>query len=393
MNRFITGLIISLIIILGLAPATALAQGPGADGMRVHFGNNVTLNDGDTVEGGVIVFGGNLTMLEGSEVEGDVVVFGGNVRINGEVEGNVATLGGNVRVLGKANIDGDVTSLGGNVSVSPEADVGGVVADGLEVEVGREGVTVPGIPDVPGTPKAPDVPASPEIEPPQPSEPPRPPTIDVPRANAETQTSFAVRVGQFIGHGIQDIFWAVIVAGLAVLLVLFFPANIHGIQDTLAQAAPVSFVVGVVTFLAAATVTVLLGIFFWLIIPICGIFLVVLALTIAWLGGWTVIGQYVGDKIFAGLGAPARSEISTTFLGVLSLSLVATMPFVGELPLIGWMFGFLGFLVVALAGSTGLGAVILSKFGTQIYQPPSSSPPPTPAPESEADEPTSEAMV
>jgi len=349
-----------LLIVMGLAlllfpfPTAAMAQEPGAEGVQVYFGNNVTLAEGDSIEGGVVVFGGNFTMQEGSEVEGDVVVFGGNVRIDGEVDGNVATLGGNVTVADHAVIKGDVSSLGGNISVAEDAKVTGVVGDGLRVEFDDQGMVIPDIPEI----KAPPKPDLPDIK-----------WSDPVEVGETRAPGFAARVGSFISDGVKGVFWALIVSGLSVLIVLFFPANARLVQDTLKQATPISFVVGLVTMLASVAVMGLLALFFWLLLPVCGILLVALALALGWLGGWAVIGKYLGGRIFAAFETPTPTDISATFLGVALLTSLAAMPFVDHLPWIGWMFSLTGFLVLLLVGSTGLGAVVLSRFGTQPYQP------------------------
>ncbi|NIP27546.1 MAG: hypothetical protein GWO38_27980, partial [Phycisphaerae bacterium] len=110
-------------------------------------------------------------------------------------------------------------------------------------------------------------------------------------------------------------------------------------------ATPISFVVGLVTLLATAAVIGLLALFFWLILPICGIIFVALALGLGWLGGWAVMGKYLGNRIFATFDNPTPTDISATFLGVTVLTLLAAMPFVDHLPWIGWMFSLAGFLV------------------------------------------------
>jgi hypothetical protein len=181
-----------------------------------------------------------------------------------------------------------------------------------------------------------------------------------------------VRVGQFFGDGFEDIFGALIIAGLSVLLILFFPKNAHTIQETLNQATGVSFVVGIVTLPVTATVLVLLGLLSILIVPICGFIVVAVGLAVALLAGWAVIGKYLGSQIFSRFNNPRPSEISATFLGAVILTLVGAMPFIDHLPFFGWLFWLIGFLVSILVGSTGLGAVILSRFGTRAYQPASS---------------------
>jgi hypothetical protein len=177
------------------------------------------------------------------------------------------------------------------------------------------------------------------------------------------------RVGQFFGDGFEDLFGALVIAGLSVLVILFFPKNAATIQETLQQATGVSFVVGIVTLPVTATVLVLLALLSILIVPICGLIIVAAALVVALLAGWAVIGKYIGHQIFSRFDNPAPSEISATFLGAVILTLVAAMPFVDHLPLVGWMFWLIGFLIAVLVGSSGLGAVILSRFGTQPYQP------------------------
>ena len=343
-------MIMSLIVLLSLFAGPTYAQEP-VEGVQIYFGDNVTLKDGESVEGGVIIFGGNFTMQEGSDVEGDVVALGGNVTIDGDVEGDVVALGGNVTVQAHAEVDGDVNSLGGNVSVSPKADVSGVVADGLQVEVQPEGLTLPSVPEI----EIPDVKRGVDIE--------------VTERIERTRPGFMTRVGWIIGDGVADIFWSFIIAGLGVLLVLFFPAHVNTVKQTLHRATPVSFVVGFVTLLASIAVIILLGLFFWLLLPICGIIFVALALALGLLGGWTVIGQYVGRRIFARFDVPTPNDISATFLGVAVLTLLAAMPFVDNIPWVGWMFGLISFLLLLVAGSAGLGAVVLSRYGTQSYYP------------------------
>ena len=52
-----------------LPTGTAQAQGPNPDGGRVIFGNNFTLESGDTYSGDLVVFGGNVTIEEEAELQ------------------------------------------------------------------------------------------------------------------------------------------------------------------------------------------------------------------------------------------------------------------------------------------------------------------------------------
>lgn len=345
-------LTLSLILLTILFVPSVLAQEPGSEPGRVVFGSDLTLEEDDFVKGDVVVFGGNFEMLSGSEVDGSVVVFGGKVTIDGKVEADVAAMGGEVTIKDNAVVKGDVTAVGGEISVSEDADVRGSVAEGPEFKVGEDGFTMeipatPAIPDVPNVPDVPDLPSRPNVE----------------------GRSFFGKIGEFFGDGFSDIFMALIMAGLAALVVTFFPAHVKNVESSLVQATPISFVVGLITTLAAGALFFLLAILSILIVPICGIFLEILALMAATLMGLTVIGKLVGRKIFSAGRNPTAGDLSATLLGVGLVVLLGNMPFVDKLPLIGWAFGLTGALVIMLVTWTGLGAVVLSRLGTQVYKP------------------------
>jgi len=356
-------LIISFVVLTLMIAVPVMAQGPGDDyeAGRVVLGANLTLKEGDFIDGDVVVFGGNFEMEEGSEVRGDVVVFGGNVTIAGKIKGDVAGIGGNVIIEDEGVIKGEVIGIGGQIEIDEEAEISGSVTEGPEFNFGEEGFSfeIPSIPPIPTPPDAPEMPKLPET-----------PKIEV---KPHAGSSFFGWVGRFIGDGVANIFWAVVLGGLSVLLVLFFPAYMQTVEDTITSAAPVSFVVGIITQVAVMAVITLLSLLFFLILPLCGIPIVALVWVLAMLVGWAVVGKLVGSKIFTAFGNVSASHISTTLLGVSALTLIVTMPFFDQLPGLGWMFGFLGGLVGFLASSVGLGAVVLSRFGTRNYQPSASA--------------------
>ncbi|HUG33496.1 MAG TPA: hypothetical protein VMJ90_01910, partial [Anaerolineales bacterium] len=66
-------LILMTVFTLALAPAGAVfAQGLGPDGGRVLFGENLTIENGDTFSGDLVVFGGNVTVEEDAELKGNL---------------------------------------------------------------------------------------------------------------------------------------------------------------------------------------------------------------------------------------------------------------------------------------------------------------------------------
>ncbi len=75
---------------------------------RVHIGGSVHVGDSETVDG-------------------PVIVIGGSAIVDGEVRDDVVAVGGNVRLGPKAKVVGDVTSVGGTVDRDGQAEVGGTI--------------------------------------------------------------------------------------------------------------------------------------------------------------------------------------------------------------------------------------------------------------------------
>ena len=243
-RKLIFFIILALVLLLAALPV--LAQAPGVQTGRVVFGSNLVLGESDFVDGDVVVFGGNLVMENGSKVDGDVVIFGGTasidgeakgdvvviggtVSVNGEVKGDVVAMGGTVNVGADARIDGDVATVGGVATVDESAYVGGSVVNGPELQFDRDGVSV--MPETHETAETPATPHSPRsVE----------PSVDQPITRHSGPT-FGERLFAFVGDGIQDIVFALLLAGLAALMIIFFPSHVKAVQDTIEQQSVLTF--------------------------------------------------------------------------------------------------------------------------------------------------------
>ncbi len=117
------------------------------------------------------------------------------------------------------------------------------------------------------------------------------------------------------------------------------------------------------TLLVALPLTLLLVV---LIVTIPAAVLVPIALAAAWTLGWIALGWFFGEKILDALKAQEslRVPVIAVAVGTLLLALLSAVP------LIGGLFG----LVVGLVG---LGAVVLTRFGTRAY--PILTPAPSPS--------------
>jgi len=384
MNQKVLTLILSLVLLLGFAPP-ALAQ--EADGGQVIFGDNLIVEAGQTLKRDVVVFGGNVTVHATGKIEGDLVVFGGSANIDGTVDGDIGMIGGNIDMGETAVVNGDIGLVGGHSNIADGATFGGHIENlnrwdydydlGGHIEnLNRWDYDYDQSFDSNNDDEGPDLPP-------------------IPRTNEFDDFS----PFRWIGRAIGDIFWnaaLVIILGLiAWLVAAFMPEQMFTVRQTVTEATPASFGFGLLTSL-------IIAVSFLLVITICLAFVPFLAALVAGVAslfGWIVIGQIIGERLLSTNGRPQPTFAFSTVIGVAILTLVTNMPVIGEIPCIGFLLGLIGGLVGLLVSLTGLGAVMLTRFGTRPYppQPPSywsgRSPSPRPDVDYSGSEPASDLGV
>ena len=97
-----------------------------------------------------------------------------------------------------------------------------------------------------------------------------------------------------------------------------------------------------------------------LIVSIPLALIVLLGLLAAWILGSVAIGWMIGEQIVQALTTrqPTRNtRYLQVIVGLIALALLSSLPFIGWLISIG-------------TGLLGLGAVLLSRFGTRLYSQP-----------------------
>lgn len=341
--------VLILLILLAFVATPAFAQGTRR-GDHVCFGGNTVVEGSETpnsvvlfgcggriasgaqVSRDVVSFGGNLAIEEGVNVSGDVVVFGGNVDIAGRIGHRVTVFGGNVTLEPGAVVENDLQVFG-NLNQRPGAVVRGRNLSGGRFNFG--GFTV--------SPFAPFA-----------------------SADGFLGLMTATAVGLMRG-----ILYAIAFAALGALTVLFLPTQTAQVGEVAEHAALPSLGVGCLTSIVAFFLYLLLiFVSILLAVTIIGIPLAVLllvlppiALAVAWLFGWIAIGRLVGARILVGANAREtwRVPVIAVIVGIVLLSILGAVP-------------FFGWLVSALVGLLGIGAVILSWFGTRPYPPAAPAP-------------------
>lgn len=312
-------LIIFILLIKLFIPTQALAKEAFDD--KVVFGGTFTLESNEKQDGSLVVFGGAVTLEQNSIVNGDVIVIGGTVEVSGIVNGNVVGIGGAVRLNDGAEVMGDLFTLGATLRREEGTKVLGQVISGLDLP---ESVTIPE-----------------ETE----------GDVDV----EENRTTLTVDTTPFLDM-IWFLFRLFMVTVLAVILMLFLPKFIERIADAAVSQPVITAGAGLLTAvlapfaLIAITITILL-------IPVT--IITVLVLFAAWLIGWISIGFELGRRISTMVNiewAPAISAgIGTFILFLLFGGFRYLVPCIGFLP----------YFIISI---WGLGAVLMTRFGTQEYK-------------------------
>jgi len=320
-----------LAVVLGLGLATArpaLAQRTSDD--VTVTGGDYTLAAGDTIDGDLLVLGGTVVIEDGAAIAGDVVLLGGSTTISGEVGGAVSLIGGSLELTETAGVAGDVTRTGGSFERAAGAEIGGSVTD-------APGLTS-WLPALPGV--AAEAPAA-------------PPVPDDPSRGA---------LGYLISL-FQAGFWILGVTVLALVVTAFWPDQTARVAATIRSAPLQSFGMGLLT---GVSVPILMLIFVLLALTIClipvsllGWFVVGVGYAMAWLFGWIALGHLVGLRLIEALGL---RNVNAVVAGTAGTFLISVL---------GYMVGFVTcggeFIAWFLVPAIGVGAVALTRFGTQPY--------------------------
>lgn len=292
---------------------------------KIVAGGTFILSNGDTLDGNLLVFGGSATLEKGSQVNGDVALLGGTLNIDGEITGNVVGFGGVVNLGATALVEGDLTTLAATLNRDQGSRVNGQIVNGLQTPFHFEfpGVTVISPPEIPAVPSV--------------------PTVQV----------GITPIWNVMWFFFRTFLWA----ALAVLVAMFLPVATRRTASALVSQPVLVGGIGLITTII--TPLLLIGIAITIIlIPIS--LVGVLAMAVAWFFGRVVIGFEVGQRLAEMFKQDWPAAVAA---GIGTFILALVVDGARELiPCVGWLFP-------AMVGVIGLGAVVLTRFGTQSYPP------------------------
>jgi hypothetical protein len=328
-------LVLSFIAAVGLFPTGADAKDSVVTDVRIDdSGVRIGEREYETGEGvsgrtkvrvigeDMVRFGDDIVIEENEVVEGDVVSILGSIVVDGMVEGDVVAVGGELTIGPTGEIDGDAVVVGGGINKEPGAKVRGEtvgIGSGPGFSVGRP--------------------------------------------------FFAGNIFSRGGRLFIFIMWTIL---LIVLGLIIIAVARGAVEKVTVRARKEAFKMGLIGLLAEVLLIPVILLFVITIIGIpIGVIVIPLVFALALLLGYVSVSYAVGARLGNGHG---RSIYASMALGLIALQGLAILGGIVGLPggsmnLVGNIICYIGWAVIYVAGTVGLGAVIMSKFGTAEYKP------------------------
>jgi hypothetical protein len=249
----------------------------------------------------IIRIGSDVT-VETEEKVRSVVVVGGQVTVHGTVDRSVLSIGGSVVLTRTAVVGGNVTALGGVIFSARDAEVGGSLT-----EINSSNLM---------------------------------------------ETLTAALSAEWEGwswiFAVVSLAIFVVILVVALLIVALLPKPVRTISEAITQQPFRVILCGTLGLILVAPLALLLTIS---VVGIALIPLEVILVVSAVLLGFIAVGQLIGRGILDRLGRPSAGPLRQTLWGLIVLWVV------GWIPYIGWM-------VKSVAIVVGLGATLVTRFGT-----------------------------
>jgi cytoskeletal protein CcmA (bactofilin family) len=283
----------------------------------VQIGTDIFIEKDERVEGNVIVFGGDIE-IEG-EVKGDAVAILGDVSVTGYIHGSAIAPTGAVVVYSMGKVRKDV--IGGSITTHPGSLVGG--------------------------------------------------------KKEYTNVRLPIRPKLF-----QGVYLAIFLThlGLAVFLIFlillahaFGGENIAMVRTRISESGFKSFLVGLVSLLLGVPLVFVLLIITVIGIPVA-LLVLPLAIILAQIMGYAAVGLRFGEKLAENTIFTVKSQLGRTIMGTSAMLMIilfgGVLIIIPATPIkvLGWILFGIGHAITFIAITTGVGAVILTRFGTRLHK-------------------------
>jgi hypothetical protein len=327
MNNKLRIISLMLVAFLAFLPMFPAAASDGTVPGQFIFGQSYTLKTGQTMNGDLMVFGGSATIEEGATVNGNVVVFGGSLTIHGIVNHDAVVFGGTATLGTTAHIVGNLSTLGSTLDRSQGALVDGQVNNGTIPFGGGQNGTIP--------------------------------PVLAPTNPFAGFTHFSPLNSLFSGVA-NAVGQSVLLGLIAMLLMLFLAPRADRVAHAVLAQPVTAGGLGLLTIIVFPIAIVLSAVTL-ILIPLIPV--IAIAFAAALVFGWIAIGYEIGQRFTKAIHQDWHPAFSAG-LGTFALSLVSSaLTNIPVLNCIGWLVPF-------LLGLAAIGAVIMSRFGTQLVAAP-----------------------
>jgi hypothetical protein len=276
-------------------------------GNQLFIGKSFTLDSGKIIRGDIVGIGTDLTLKPGSLVEGNILLIGSSLEAGGIIKGDLNLFAGNSHLVKSAILNGSINQVFHHVVIDHDAQVSGEI----------NSFSFPGFP-------------------------------------TEQISSIVSTAAKWFSPDrwfLWDFSRTLVLGVLALLTVILLKKPALRVQTQIQTQPVISWGAGIFIALATPILSVIL------IITICllpiGLVLFI-ASGLAFLFGWLAVGIVIGKLVQQWLRTQWSDEMQA-FLGSLLFGLITSV--IGWIPCIGWIFNF-------MVGCIGLGAVIITRFGT-----------------------------
>ena len=305
------------LIFLSATPILAFAQAGGSvlTGDQTIIEGNFTLLSGQTLNGDLSVVNGTTILEAGSTVNGDVSIIQGEVTASGLINGDLSCINCRGNVADTAEIRGSLVSLGQELTVSSKANIRQNSSINLpfNLDLGNFNLN------------------------------------NLIQQFQQTQTPPTL-----VSKILMTIFVVLAMSALSVLIALLFPRGTRNVGGAIASQPLASWGVGFLTVLVIEIAAVIM-LFTLILIPVS--LVAQLGLVAAIIYGYVALGYEIGRRLSLNSNLnwtePIAAGVGTLLLGLI-VGIVSWIP-------------VLGFLILIITPFFGLGAVVLSVFGSRPF--------------------------
>ncbi len=249
----------------------------------------------------IIRIGDDITIEKGEQVRRVVAILG-QVTVNGTVEDSVLAIGGSVVLTKTAVVKGDVASVGGVIVLAKDAEIGG---DLIEINSTNIYETV------------------------------------INSVSSEWE-------GWSWIFAIISLSMLIVILALALLIAALLPKQVTIVSEAIGENTLKVILTGVLALITIAPLALLLTIS---VIGIALIPLEIIMVVLTVLLGFIAVSRLIGSLALRLGGRKTRGVVRETFWGLVIIWII------GWIPYVGWM-------IKAIAIVIGLGAALITRFGT-----------------------------